>query len=156
MSTPVAIIALTYDTTDLIQASDLGIFLTITYGLNESYEVRGKDVLVPGADGMVPRPRRPHSHKILLAGHVRGDGVDRAAQMADYRTNMRSLRTLFDPARDPADLVAVLEDGSTWTISGRPVSPGVLAAERVPSEWADVSVELLSVAPDWTIEEAGS
>ena len=155
MSSPVAIIGLAYDATDL-QESSLDIFLTITYGLNESYEVRGKDVLVPGADGMVPRPRRPHSHKILLAGHVRGSGADQAAQRADYRTNMRTLRTVFDPARSPADLVAELEDGSTWTITARPVSPGILAAERIPSEWADVSIELLSVAPDWTVEEAGS
>lgn len=151
MSTPLAIISLTYDAVD-IQTADLGIFLTITYGLNEGPEVRGKDVLVPGADGMVARPRRPHSHKILLGGLVRGvTGATEALQMADYRTNMRFTQTLFDPARDPADLVAGLEDGSTWTIAGRPLSPGVLATEQVPSLEADVSIELLSVTPRWTI-----
>lgn len=153
MTSPLGIIGLTYDTDDL-QLSDLTLFLTITYGLNEPAEPRGRDVLVPYLNGQVARPRRPDTRRILLAGHVKGDGADTAARQSAYRAMVRYLNDLFSPARMPADLVASLEDGSTATLAARPLP--MVFTERVPSEWADLTVELLSIDPDWVYDEAGS
>lgn len=153
MTHPAATIPLTYGGEDL-QAADLSLFLEITQGLNELPEVRGRDVLIPYLDGQRPRPRRPDTLRLVLAGHVMGNGAAAAARQADYRTTMRALGVLFDTARDPADLVATLEDGATATISARPLS--IMANEQVPSEFAKVSIELLSIDPEWTYSVAGS
>lgn len=156
MSSP-AIIGLAYDSED-IQDFDGGIFCEITHGLNEAPEARGKDSLVPGLDGQVPRNRRPDKLDILLRCQVRGNPVQPATiaeSRSDYRTNARFVRTLFYPSRDEANLVATVEDGSTWTIAARP-NGSPIWVEDVASEHATVSVALYSVAPDWTIEEAGS
>lgn len=152
MTTALGIIGLTYAATDL-QQSDLTIFFQITQGVNEAPSVRGKDVTVPGLAGQVARNRRADRLDILLAGHVMGDGATTALAREDYRTNARAVRILFDPARDPADLVATMEDGSTWTISCRPDGPPIWN-EDIASEFAQVSVKLFSVDPDWTIVEA--
>lgn len=152
MTSP-AIIDLTFDG-DSLQLTDLSLFLTITFGLNEPPEVRGEDVTIPYLAGQVPRPRRAHNRRIVLEGHVRGEGADQAAQRAGYRALVRYLNDLFDTARMPADLVASLEDGSTATIAARPLN--MIVTERVASEFASLSIELLSVAPNWTYDEAGS
>ena len=152
MSTPVAVIGLTFGGED-IQTSDLGIFLTIVEGLEFIGNVRGKDVVVPAADGRVARNRRFDTLPIVLEGHVRGDGIDTEARRADYRTNVRTIRTLFDPTDDPADLVATLEDGSVWTVAAR--TQNVMKDEKVVSEWADYSIELEAVER-WSVDEAGS
>jgi hypothetical protein len=148
MTNPYAAIPLTYDAIDLQQA-DFGIYLWIARGLNEPPEVRGKDVVVPGRDGQIPRNRRSDTLRIDLVGEVFGLGPDQATVRADYRTTSRFLRSLFSPARSPADLVALLEDGDTATIAARPL-PGMLWNEHIVSEWATISIPLLSVAPDWT------
>ena len=147
MTTPLASIGLTYDAVDL-QAADLSIFLEITSGLNEVAAVRGKDVLVPSADGQFARNRRKDHLDILLTGVVIGNGVDQAGRRAAYRASSRFLRDLFDPSRMPAALVASLEDGDTATILARPVNS--IWNEIVKSEYAKISVALYSVAPDWT------
>jgi hypothetical protein len=82
MTTALAVIGLTYASTD-IQEADLGIFFVITQGLNEAPEVRGRDFIVPGMDGQVARNRRSDHLDILLAGNVRGNGVDEEAQRSD-------------------------------------------------------------------------
>jgi hypothetical protein len=147
MTTALGIIPLTYDTDDL-QPENLGIFLEITQGLDESPEVRGKDVTVPGLAGQIPRNRQPHQLRILLTGHVMGVGTTTAEIQSSYRTLARYMRTLFRPYRLPADLVAgPLEDGSTATISARPLN--TIWIPEVPSEFSRVSVELFSVDPDW-------
>lgn len=151
MTSPWAPIALTFDGTD-IQDVD-GLHLEITQGLGDSPAVRGVDVTVPGADGQVSRPRRFHERRILLSGFVRGSGASEADRQADYRTNVRAMLALFDVTAAAADLVATLEDGATATAAARTLS--VMSVERVPAEWADVSIELLAVE-DWIYVEAGS
>lgn len=147
MTSPLAPIGLTYAATDL-QDADLGIFLEITQGLNDSPEPRGRDVTVPGSDGQIPRNRRPHQLRLVLTGQVMGIGTTQALQRSNYRTKVKSLRTLFSPSRQPANLVATLEDATTGTISARPLN--IIWNEIISSEYALVSVELVSVTPDWT------
>ena len=148
MTNAVAVIALTYDATD-VQASDFGIFLEIVRGLNETPEVRGTDTVVPGRAGRIARNRVADRLPIELRGIVMGNGSTEADQRDDFRTNVLALRALFSPARTPTDLVATLEDGSTATISARPLN--IVWDEQVPSLSANVSVELESVDPDWSI-----
>ena len=151
MTSPIVTIALTYAASD-VQDLD-GRHLEITQGLGDSPTVRGTDVTVPGAAGQTARPRRFHERRILLTGFVRGSGATEADRQADYRTNVRAMLALFDATAAPADLVATLEDDATATIAARTLS--VATVERVPGEWADVSIELLAVE-EWSYVEAGS
>lgn len=142
MSNPAAIIGLTYagGGTD-IQASDFSILLQLTHGINEVPKVRGVDTVVPGRVGRRAGTRMLDLLSIFLEGVVLGDDV------ADFRANMLALRTLFDPTRTPAALVATLEDSSTATVTARPLN--IVVAMTTPQS-ADVSVELEALA-DWVI-----
>lgn len=150
MTTAAAQVGLTFDATD-VQDLD-GLYLEITSGLDDSPTVRGEDVTVPYADGQTARPRRFHERRLILTGFVRGSGADETAQRSDYRTNVRAMLTLFDPAADPADLVATLEDGYLATIAARTLS--VVTTSDVPT-FARVSIELLAVE-DWSYAVVGS
>lgn len=152
MSTDLATIGLTYDLAD-IQDQDLGIFLEITQGLHEPPEVRGRDVVVPSLAGQVARNRVVHQLKIVLTGIVRGNGASQASRHTDFRSQSLFLRTLFSPARLPAELVATLEIGSQATIQARPIN--TIWNEVVKSEFAYVSVELLALE-DWDFSGMGS
>lgn len=151
MTTTAATIGLTYNAVD-VQSLD-GIFLELLPGAFDSPTVRGVDVLIPKADGQTARPRKFHERRFLIGGFVRGAGSTRAIQMGDFRSNMRTLTTLFDATAAPLDLVAELEDGSTATVSCRTLS--VASTEPVQSEYGSVSIEMLAVE-EWSFEDAGS
>lgn len=151
MSSDAATIGLTFDGND-IQDLD-GLYLEITAGLDDSPAVRGEDVTVPYADGQTARPRRFHERRLLLTGFVRGVGSSSTEAQADYRANAYAMTSLFDPAADPADLVAILEDGQTATCAARTLS--IATVKVIPSEFTNVSIEMLAVE-DWTYELAGS
>lgn len=155
MSSPVATIGLTYDSTGL-QHADLGLFLQIVEGLNTTPDVRGRDVVVPGLAGRIPRNRIADVLRIELRGFVRGDGMTGAAQMADFRDKVQALQVLFDPTRDPANIVADLENGELATIAARPLPGLIINDQALPSLFGLVSVVLESVAPTWTITAGGS
>lgn len=143
---PLTTIGLTFDATD-VQLED-ALFLEIVSGLDTSATVRGEDVTVPYADGQTPRPRRFHERRILLAGYVTGNGATPALAAEYYRANVRAMLALFDPAADPAALVATLEGGATTaTITARTLS--VISETYVPSLLSYVSIELLATE-DWT------
>lgn len=148
MTSPIAIIGLTYASTDL-QEADLSIFLELQNGLGE-LEVRGRDTLVPSLVGMVPRPRKKERRRVNLIGHIRGVGDTQEDRRAAYWTTYKLIEELFSPDRLVADLVALLGDGTTATLESTRPLPGLAFVERVPSEWSDLSVPLESVAPDWT------
>lgn len=152
MTNAVAVIALTYAATD-IQHSDFGIFLEIVRGLNETPTVRGEDTIVPGDPGRTAGSRVNDVIGIELRGYVRGVGVDEAGDRSAFATNRAAFRALFASNRARANLVATLEDGSTATISARPL-PGGLWDQIVPG-MAKVSIELEGY-DDWVIVPAGS
>lgn len=147
MTNPAASIPLTFDGTD-VQHADFGIFLEIVEGLDETPEVRGEDTRVPARDGLIARNRRPERLPLRLHGCVRGtDGDDDAALKSDFRTNMLAVRTLFRPHRDPAALVAQLEDGQTATINARPLN--IVINPIIQSLYHEIDIALESVDPDW-------
>lgn len=142
MPNPHSSIPLTYKGNDL-QHADFGIFLEIVEGLEQSAEHRGVDTTIPSLAGQKEGNRVPHRRGILLEGIVKG------TSRADMRDNLQLLMTWFDPAT-PGNLVATLEDGSTATIRARTEPPSPLT--RAINPWTKrVSIELISVAPNWTI-----
>jgi len=148
VTNPVATIAVTFGGTD-VQAADFGVFLEIVKGLNESPEVRGSDLVVPGLPGRVPRNRVGDRLAIELLGMVSGSGATRALLLADFRANVRAVQALFAPTAAPAVLAAALEDGTTATILARPLN---LVWRDVAPGIAVVSVEMESAgSPYWTV-----
>lgn len=118
-------------------------------GLDDSFEVRGTDTIIPTASGRVARNRVRDRRVIELAGHVLGTGDTEAEQRADVRAALEELRALFDPSAAPGTLVLDLEDGGTATIAARPVNM-IVPDDPVPT-WRQVSIELEAVGADWTI-----
>lgn len=145
MPNPASSIALTYKGNDL-QHADFGIFLEIVEGLESTADHRGVDTTVPSLPGQIEGNRLPHRRAILLEGIVKGSGLD---PRADLRDNLQLLSTWFDPAT-PGDLVATVEDGDVYTIRARTEPPSPMT-KRVNPSMVAVSIQLISVAPDWTI-----
>ncbi len=144
MPSHVAVIGLQYDSTD-IQEWPFGIFLEIKRGLNEGPKVRGKDTTVPGLNYQLPRNRRAEYIEIELTGYVSGEGVDEEAMREDFATLRDVMKTLFDPTRDPALLIATIEDGTNLYVLARPENT---AWNQVVPSMAAVSVELKAYG-DW-------
>lgn len=141
MSNPVAVIGLTFASTDL-QTVDFGIFLEIVRGLNERPTPRGVDLVVPSRAGRIARNRVGDALTIELRGYVMG------ATKSAFRTNAQTVRTLFAPSAEPAALVATLENGGTATIAVRSLNS---IWDQVTPDLASVSIELESVDPDWVV-----
>jgi hypothetical protein len=146
-----AVIGLTYGGTD-IQNSSIGTFLEIRRGLNEIPEVRGIDTIIPSAVGRRLRNRVKDRRIIELFGYVAGTGSGEAAQRSSFRTQVAALKALFDPTVSRS-LVATLENGGTGTIAARTLTMiwGDAWSEDLSPSFASVSIELESVAPEWTI-----
>lgn len=147
MTSAIAPIGLAYDGVD-VQTSDLQIFLEIIWGTTPS--VRGSDVIVPGLAGRIEGNRINDLLVIPLEGLVRANPATTttATARASFRDNVQTVRSLFAPNRARANLVATLEDGTTATISARPL-PGIIVAEVIASEVARISIELEAYG-DWT------
>lgn len=149
MTTPVAVIGLTYNGTD-VQDADLGIFLEIVRGLSEGVRVRGKDTIVPALAGRIARNRVADGFIIELRGFVRGSGADEDVQRGDFRANVDTLRGLFDPTALPATLVATLEDGTTRECEARTLPENPLYGRQPVPSFQEVSIELESLDADWS------
>lgn len=142
MTSPFTPIPITFDGTNL-QPTDLSFCFWIVSGLNETPEVRGVDVTVPALAGRIESNRMNDVLPLVLEGFVRADPstTTTAAAQSSYRTKAKLIRALFASNRARANLVATLEDGTTATISARPLS-GIIWKEEIPSEYATVSIEL--------------
>lgn len=151
MTSTAAVIGLTYSGADIQVIT--GIFLEITKGLAEGPQVRGVDIVVPGRDGRLARPRRADTTRIELHGWVRGVGTTEATDRHAFADNRASFNALFNPAANPANLVAYLENGDVATISARTL-PTILFENRVPS-YAEVNVELEGLGT-WQVTLGGS
>jgi len=141
MSSPIAFVGLTFDSTD-VQRSDLSWFLWIEKGLDEMPSVRGEDTVVPGLGGRFEGTRVNDLLPIELRGQVTADPAltDMTARRSSWRDNMRDLRALFASNRTRAALVATLEDGSSLTIDARPLN--LVVTRRIGSEYAFLSIEM--------------
>lgn len=116
--------------------------------------VRGSDVRIPHLAGAIARSRLGDHLDIELEGWQtapENEALDDAR--SDHRQGVRALLALFRSASiTVTELEALLEDGSTATIDVRVVPP-VLTDETVPGLATDFSVALVSVDPEWVIED---
>lgn len=119
-------------------------------GLDDSFEVRGKDTVIPGTAGRTARTRVRDRRVIEIEGFVAGVGASAAAQTDDFRDAMETLRALFAPTASAASLVVGLEDGvRSATITARPVN--MVVAEYVGDVACRLNVELEAIGADWVI-----
>lgn len=107
--------------TDLTR-TDGRIIFRITRGLDDVPEVRGEDVVIPRAPGRFATNRRMDRLIIEAEGFVMGTGLDESTQRSDFRTSIEILRDVMNPTHDPYNLVVTVEDGSTRTITARPMN----------------------------------
>jgi len=138
--------------TDLTR-SDGRLIFYVTRGLDEVPEVRGEDTIVPSLNGRIPRSRRLDRFPIEAMGWVMGAGSGETAQRTDFVSLMESLRDLMNPVVDPYNIVVTREDGTTRTITARPLNivwdPIVIPTFRSGTlQWESVD------AADWGV--AGS
>lgn len=146
----------TYDGTETVQFVDgqARWLIGLVSGLDDSWEVRGEDDIVPSLSGRIPRNRVRDRLPILLEGTLLGVGETDAEQRSDIRASWEEVRTLFVNTRDPAELSVELEDGSTATILARPLNvvPGPVDLAVVRK----VSIQLEAVCDPWDVVAGGS
>jgi hypothetical protein len=149
MTSPVALIALIFDGVDL-QPADHQWFFEIERGLDDVPTVRGKDTVIPGAEGRFEQNRKIDTLSIVLKADVTADPAltDVDDIRASYRENMSTIRALFAPDRARALLEVLLEDGSTRTISARPIN--ILPGLYIGSEYRTLNIELEG-SGDWEV-----
>jgi hypothetical protein len=151
MTSAISTVGLTYDGSDL-QSSDLSLYLKVVRGLWETPSVRGDDTVVPALAGRAEGSRVNDLLKIELRGWVRADpdlDSDHEDAVDSVQASLLLLRTLFASDRERADLVATLRDGTTRTVSARPLN--MITTEIVEGWWYNLSVELEGY-DDWADE----
>jgi hypothetical protein len=141
--------------------TDGRIFARVTSGLYDGLEVRGVDYTIPGTAGQVPFGRLAHQRMIAAEGMVMGAGADESAQRADFMVLCRALGDTMRGDHDPYTIVVTLEDGSTATISARPLriewGPDDLPTYReFLAYWLAVGDASAPTAPDWVFSGDGS
>jgi hypothetical protein len=141
MTNPAAVVPLTYDGVDL-QELDFTLFLEIAKGLDSPPGVRGRDQVIPKDEGRWAMLRRSDMLPIQLVGIVCGDDTlsSRLLIRQSHAVMRELVRDLFHPARDPAPLVATLEDGTVKTIDARPL-PDVLWTPHPGHDHLDIKLD---------------
>lgn len=141
--------SLVADSVDLTR-SDGRILGRVVRGLNEIPEVRGKDTIIPSKPGRTPRNRKLDRLMVEWEGMVMGAGADEDAQREDFRDLVDDIRALMDPTSDPYELVVTVEDGTTRSITARPVNV-VWGPDDIPSyRTASLQWEAIDAA-DWGV-----
>jgi hypothetical protein len=143
MTSPVAVIGLTYDGYDL-QRADLDVFFQITEGLDTLPDTRGDDQLIPFRTGRLPQPRMGDRRPIVAMGWVTRPSV---SQTSAYRVYLDGLKAKLEPTGSPRVLVATLEDGSKrWTSA---VPRNLLPGDGWGSDFRSFSIEWEALDPYW-------
>lgn len=119
-------------------------------GLDDSFEVRGRDTIIPGTAGRTSRTRVRDRRVIEIEGFVAGVGASQAIQTDDFRDVMEVLRALFSPTAAAGNLVVLLEDEvRSATISCRPL-PTMTTIYHGDTA-ATLSVEFEAIGADWAL-----
>lgn len=140
---------LSFDSQDIRQSaarsSQSGIFFDLVSGYAEKATARGVDTVIPGASGRVERNRVKDGRRIVLEGYVVGTSA------SDWRSKTDTLMAKMDPSLDSKNLVitdSYLGVSGTKTIACRVVN--VVGGPIVAQKFQTWSIELESVAPDWS------
>lgn len=151
MSHPGYATSLTANGFDLTR-SDGRILFYPTRGIDEVPEVRGEDVVVPGLAGRFATNRKLDRLTIEATGMVMGSGATEALQRSDFRALVEQIRDVMNPSHDPYQLVITVEDGTTRTITARPMN--IVWGDIVIPSFRAGSLQWESVdAADWGIPD---
>jgi len=150
---------LTFGGTDIKEATARtagGIYLDIVSGFDGLADVRGSDLVIPGRAGRTPLSRVKDRRLIELRGYIHGgpDTDTLVNRQIDYRANVVTFQTLFDPDDAAKSLVV------TTPYLGLPSGTKTIAARFLNAIWGVVdgggifclvSVQLEAVGnpPDW-------
>jgi hypothetical protein len=143
VTSPVAVIGLTYDGYDL-QRADLDIFFQITEGLDTLPETRGDDQLIPFRTGRLAQSRMADRRPVVAMGWVTRPSV---SQTPAYRAYLDGLKAKLEPTALPRVLVATLEDGSKRWINAVPRD--LLPGDGWGSDFRSFSIEWEALDPYW-------
>jgi hypothetical protein len=143
MTSPIAVIGLTYDGYDL-QRADLDIFFQITEGLDDLPETRGSDDLIPFRVGRLPVPRIADRRPVVAMGWVTRSSTSTEAA---YRAYIDDIKERLDPTGPPRTLIVTLEDGSQRWIHAVPRN--LLPGDALGSDFRAFSIEWEALDPYW-------
>lgn len=141
-----------------IRLDNKTIYFDVNKGLDEGFESRGVDYIVPDIAGRVARGKQPDRRVIELVGYVwGGDSGTLLTDQEAYRTAVDSILAVFDTSLAPADLVLTgpylgVPSGTTWTISCR--TTNIMSGELIAGKFRRFNIELESVAsPAWAVDD---
>lgn len=143
MTSPVAVIGLSFDDLDL-QRADLDILFQITEGIDELPDTRGNDAIIPFRRGRLAQRRTADSRAVVAQGWVTRPSASVAAA---YRTYMDALKARLDPTQEPRLLVATMEDGSKRWIPA--VARNLAGGPAMGSDFRPFSIEWEAAEPYW-------
>lgn len=139
----------------VLSGGDPDICIDLMEGLFQLPEVRGKDWVVPGLDGVTAGNRRLGKLILPVAGFIRGSGDDYQSRREDFYSNLSAVMAVMDPSAAPATLRAFegylgLPTGSEATITGRvrSASPGKVQNGQSFQLW---TFEFECYEPGWEI-----
>jgi hypothetical protein len=133
-------------------------------GFVEPPTVRGEDDVIPGAAGRDVGARRADTRRIILEGHIRGEGGDRDARAASFRTASDALAAVIDRELTPGELIvgpespAMFPDSAPYlgladhySLNARVVNAisGPVQAHMSYQTWS-IELECVDSPPDWT------
>ena len=144
MTSPVAVIGLTYDGFDL-QRSDLDLMFAITDGLDGLPLTRGDDPVIPFRRGRLPQNHVADRRPVVAQGWVTGRTPTAAIA---YRAYLDSLKAHLDPTGPPRTLVATMEDGTRRWISAVPRNL-IGGNDGMGSDFRSFSIEWDALDPFW-------
>jgi hypothetical protein len=154
---------LTWRATELHRCDVGTIVLDLVEGFDSESEVSGRDVLIPGREGMyVPANSREKRRRVVrLRGFVKGIGADDTEREQSYRSLIDELHTIFDPTLDPEDMTVTAP--YLGLASGFSILPDVRYLNAVWGPFirrsfrtVDVEMESIGSPPDWSPPSPGS
>lgn len=134
--------------------------LDLVEGFFDPSQVRGQDWVAYGRPGQTPG-NRSHDHRpILLEGYTQGVGATPEERLESFHEVTSAIMAVMDMAAAPGTLLVAapylgLPEGSEATIQARCVSVGSKRMESYSTNPFQLwSIELLSVDPEWVIDES--
>lgn len=124
-------------------------------------DVRGKDTVAPGRRGRYPGNRVDDTRRLLLEGYIRGVGSTPAERSMSWADNCNLILPLFAMDGNPWEL-AVSPGTENYLGLATPATIQVRTLDimegpiRSRMSYQEFSIELISIDPDWVIEEESS
>lgn len=132
----------------LIQRADFSMWFDVRKGLKETPKTRGKNTVIPGTRGEIPRNRVASKLDIELYGWIKG------SSWSAYWTLVKELLTIFGAEAGEKTLVVPLDDGTNATIQARALNVMEEGDEAIgAAQYFSIALEAVN-PPNWTFVAA--